>query len=198
MRPAAATSLDVAIWFLDRARAEDTYIQPRKLQSLLFLAQAHYAAAAQGRRLMPSVFVFDEGGAMDPNVYRAFQHGRPDFTMTPLPDSVTAFLDAIWRRYRTADALRLDQVIASHGKTEPAIRRRDGAEVTLAAMRRMFGADVGAGAPAEGGRRKAAPSEADADELRPPVANQPKVMRLHTGRKVTVKKWMPAKKVVQR
>ena len=39
MKSAAATSLDVAVWFLDRARVEDTYLQPRKLQCLLFLAQ---------------------------------------------------------------------------------------------------------------------------------------------------------------
>ena len=175
MRPAAATSLDVAIWFLERARAEDTYLQPRKLQCLLFLAQAHYSASFNGRRLMPSVFVFDDGGPLDPNVYRAFENGRPKYTITPLPDTVVAFVDAVWRRYRTADPLRLDQVIASHGKAEAAIQRRDGSEVTLAAMRRMFGTDEQA-----------------------PTASQPKVMRLHTGRKVTVKKWMPARKVVQR
>jgi len=175
MRPAAATSFDVAIWFLERARAEDTYLQPRKLQCLLFLAQAHYAGSFSGRRLMPSVFVFDDGGPMDPNVFRAFENGRPDCTMTPLADTVVAFLDAIWRRYRTADALRLDQVIVSHGKPEGAIQRRDGSEITLAAMRRMFGTEPQA-----------------------PSASQPKVMRLHTGRKVTVKKWTPARKIVQR
>ena len=181
MRPAAATTLDVATWFLERARGEDTYLQPRKLQGLLFLAQAHYAVACNGRRLLPSVFVFDEGGPMDPNVYRVFENGRPAYSMTPLGDSVVAFLDAIWRRYRNADALRLDQVIASHGRTEPAIQRRDGSEVTLAAMRRMFGAAVQSGTAAQ-----------------KPAGNQPKVMRLHTGRKVSVKKWVPARKVVQR
>lgn len=179
MRPAAATSLDVAIWFLERARAEDTYLQPRKLQSLLFLSQAHYAGASNGRRLMPSVFVFDDGGPMDPNIYRVFENGRPDYSPAPLADNVMGFLDAIWRRYRTADALRLDQVIAKHGKAEAPIQRRDGSEITLAAMRRMFGLP-------------------DAATPAGPTAGQPKVMRLHTGRKVTVKKWTPARKVVQR
>jgi uncharacterized phage-associated protein len=176
MRPVIATTFDVAIWFLERARAEDTYLQPRKLQSLLFLAQAHYAAGYNGRRLMPSVFVFDDGGPMDPNVYRAFENGRPIYTGTPIGEAELAFLDAVWRRYRTADALRLDQVIASHGQGEPAIQRRDGSEITLAAMRRMFGADRKTG--------RSAPASA------------PRVMRSHTGRKVTVKKWTPARKVV--
>lgn len=176
MRPAIATSIDVAIWFLERARAEDTYLQPRKLQSLLFLAQAHYAAASNGRRLMPSVFVFDDGGPLDPNLYRAFEHGRPAYTESPIAETEIAFLDAIWRRYRTADALRLDQVIAKCGRNEPAIQRRDGSEITLAAMRRMFGRDPK-------GTRGAA-------------ANTPRVLRSHTGRSVTVKKWVPPRKVV--
>ena len=82
MIPASATSLDVAVWFLDRARADDTYLQPRKLQCLLFLAQAHFAAAYGGRPLMPSFFIVDEGGPMDPNLYRILENGRPDFIQT--------------------------------------------------------------------------------------------------------------------
>ena len=70
MRPAAPTSFDIAIWFLDRARAEDTYVQPRMLQCLLFLAQAHYAAAHEGRPLMPAFFVVDDSGPLDPNVHK--------------------------------------------------------------------------------------------------------------------------------
>lgn len=152
---------------MERARTEDNYLQPRKLQSLMFLAQAHFAAAYGGRRLMPSVFVFDEGGPLDPNVYRAFEHGRPVITETPPGREVLVFLDAIWRRYGDADALRLDQLIARRGEGEEAVRRRDGSEIDLAAMRRMFSADS--------------------------VARQgpPRTLRSHTGRPVTVRKWVP-------
>ena len=175
MKPAAATSLDVAVWFLDRARVEDSYLQPRKLQCLLFLAQAHFIVLHKGRRLMPSVFLFDEGGPMEPNIYRVFENGRPNFMESVLPDFVLTFLDAIWRRYGGLDTLRLDQLIARQGKGEHAIEKRDGSEVGPAAMRRMF-------APAENDHPGPAP----------------KVMRSHTGKPVAVKKWMPARKTPAR
>lgn len=174
MIPAAATSLDVAVWFLDRARAEDTYLQPRKLQCLLFLAQAHFAAAYGGRPLMPSFFVVDEGGPMDPNLYRILENGRPDFVPTPLPEEVVVFLGAVWRRYRDADALRLDQIVARRGAGEEAIRRRNRSEVTLDAMRRMFRRDRGS--PGGG----------------------PRVARTFSGREVTITAWSPARKTTSR
>lgn len=168
--PAAATSFDIAIWFMERARADDSYLQPRKLQSLMFLAQAHFAAAYAGRKLMPSVFIFDEGGPMDPNIYRAFEHGRPMITETPLARELLVFLDAIWRRYADSDALRLDQIIAKRGAAEVAIQRRDGSEITIEAMRRMFSKEAAS--------RQGAP----------------RTMRSHTGRPVTVRKWVPGRK----
>ncbi len=171
MKPAAATSLDVAVWFLDRARIEDTYLQPRKLQCLLFLAQAHFVVLHKGRRLMPSIFLFDEGGPMEPNLYRVFEAGRPTFLESELDEFVLTFLDAIWRRYAMMDAMRLDQVIARRGKGEPVIERRDGSEIGPAAMRRMF---------ATGGGGELAPA--------------PKVLRSHTGKPLAVKKWMPTRK----
>lgn len=174
MTPASATSLDVAVWFLDRARADDSYLQPRKLQCLLFLAQAHFAAAYGGRPLMPSFFVVDEGGPMDPNLYRVLEGGRPEFAQTPLGEEIIVFLEAVWRRYRDSDALRLDQIIARRGAHEEAVRRRDRSEVSLGAMRRMFGGD----------RQKRAAG--------------PKIARTFTGREVTVTRWSPARKITAR
>ena len=171
MKPAAPNSFDVAVWFLDRARAEDGYIQPRRLQCLLFLAQAHFVAIYKGRRLMPSVFLFDEGGPIDPNLYRAFEAGRPAYTENELPDYVLALLEGVWRRYAGFDTLRLDQLIARRGREEACIQRRDGSEIGIAAMRRMFGGST---------EKKANPAS--------------KVMRSHTGRRVTVKKWTPARR----
>lgn len=173
MIPASATSLDVAVWFLDRARADDTYLQPRKLQCLLFLAQGHFAAAYGGRPLMPSFFVVDEGGPIDPNLYRILESGRPDFIQTPLGEEIVVFLEAVWRRYRDADTLRLDQIIGRRGAHEEPVRRRDRSEVSLEAMRRMFG----------GNRQK---------------RSGPKVARTFTGREVTVTRWSPARKITAR
>ena len=174
MRPAAPTSFDIAIWFLDCARVEDTYLQPRMLQCLLFLAQAHYAAAHEGRPLMPAFFVVDDSGPLDPNVHRTLQNGRPDIDGSPLDSDIVTFLGAVWTRYRNADALRLDQLIARRGIDEEAVCNRDKSEVTLIAMQRMFGA----------GR-----SEINKNNMVGPT-----LAETATGRKVTITKWTPARK----
>ena len=172
MRSVVPTSFDIAIWFLDRARTEDTYLQPRKLQCLLFLAQAHFSAAHDGRCLMPAFFVIDDSGPMDPNVYCALQNGRPDIEETPPSAVIAKFLDAIWARYKNADALRLDQLIARRGVDEQAVSDRDRSEVTLQAMQRMF-------ASGDGTKKK---------------INTPTQAETATGRKVTITKWTPARK----
>lgn len=175
MRPATATSFDVAIWFLDRARAEDSYLPPRKLQCLLFLAQAHYAVIQDGQPLMPAFFVVDHGGPLDPNMYRALENGRPDITQTPLDEEILVFLEAVWRRYRDADALRLDQIVGRLGAGEEAVSRRDGSVVDIDAMRRMFG-----------GRKKRKPPSGET------------LSRTHNGREVRVTRWNPARKITAR
>jgi uncharacterized phage-associated protein len=115
MQAAVKSCFDVAIWFLDRARAEDSYLQPRKLQHMLFFAQGHYAGAWQGRRLMPSVFVIGEAGPLDPNLFRIFENGRPNVPETVMDEEVLVFLDAIWRRYRDVDPLKMDRLISRYG-----------------------------------------------------------------------------------
>ena len=172
MRPAVPTSFDIAIWFLDRARAEDTYLQPRFLQCLLFLAQAHYAGAYEGRALMPSYFVMDDSGPMDPNVHKALQNGRPELEANELGPEIVKFLTAVWSRYRRTDALRLDQLIARRGMDEEAVCNRDFTEITLSAMQRMFGGGGTANNSAPG----------------------PKLAETASGRKVTVTKWSPNRK----
>lgn len=170
MGPAAKTSFDIADWYMERARAENTYLQPRKLHCLLFLAQGHFAAAYEGRRLMPSVFIVDHAGPMDPNMYRAYENGRPDVTKSSLDQTTEVFLDAIWRQYGGADAGDLNDIINEFGAGEPAVRNADGAELEIDAMCRMFAKHV----PAE--------------PAGPPVAHTP------AGRVISVQKWVPGKK----
>jgi uncharacterized phage-associated protein len=174
MRPAAPTSFDIAIWFLDRARADDSYLQPRRLQCLLFLAQAHFAASHEGRPLMPAFFVVDDSGPLDPNVHRTLQNGRPEFEEAPLDPEIVKFLTAVWTRYKNADALRLDQLIARRGADEDAVCNRDQSEVTLLAMQRMFGAGAG---------------KKNKNKITGPT-----LAETATGRKVTITKWSPARK----
>jgi len=198
MSPAVTTSYDIAFWFLDRARKDDSYLQPRALQCLLFLAQAHFAAAYKGKRLMPSVFVIDDAGPLDPNLYRMFENGRPTVTEFPISEGVVVFLDAIWRRYRHDDALRLEQIIARAGRKERAVEQRNGAEISIAAMRRMFGRDEEklVSAEPERGPKKRVERRELADDIKLPPSGA-RIMTLHTGKKVAVKRWMPARKSLQ-
>ncbi len=171
MQPAVKSSFDVAIWFLDRARAEDSYLQPRKLQYILFFAQGHYAGAWQGRRLMPSVFVIDEVAPLDPNLYRAFENGRPKVSETQMEEDILVFLDAIWRRYKDDDPLKMDRLISRYGNGEDSVEKRDGTEIPVSSMMRMFARD----------------SEK--------TETGPKMLRSATGKAVKVTPWKPPVKV---
>ena len=71
-----SNAFDIAFWFADTALNENEYLQPQKLQRLLFIAQSYYCIVQKGRKLMPAVFVADETGPMEPNVYMAFSRGR--------------------------------------------------------------------------------------------------------------------------
>lgn len=204
MIPAAATSYDIAFWFLDRARSDDSYLQPRALQCLLFLAQAHYAAAYRGRRLMPSVFVIDDAGPFDPNLYRMLENGRPDITEFPIDKAVIVFLDAVWRRYRHDDALRLEQIVSRAGAKEKAVQLRKGAEITTAAMRRMFTPEKESKKKQPAIEQAPPPVAQDKPLLSQPINREqvlemeadkegPRILTSHTGRKVTVTSWTPAR-----
>ncbi len=170
MGPAAKTSFDVADWFMERARVEDTYLQPRKLQCLLFLSQGHFAAAYDGRKLMPSVFVVDHAGPMDPNIYRAYENGCPDITKTGLDEASLVFLDAIWRQYGGSNFEVLNEIIAEFGAGEAVMRDGDGGEIDTDAMCRMFAKHV----PAE--------------------PSGPQNLYTPAGRPISVQKWQPGKK----
>ena len=58
MRPTAVEScFEIAFWFLDRALNDGEYLQPPKLQRLMYLAQAYFAVVQNGAKLMPATFV---------------------------------------------------------------------------------------------------------------------------------------------
>lgn len=172
MIPAVKSSFCIADWFMERARAGNAYLQPRQLQCLLFLAQGHFAVAYDGRKLMPSVFVVDHAGPMDPNVYRAYENGRPDLAKTECDQATAVFLDAIWRQYAGSDTEALQRIISELGASEAAIRDGNGSEVDIDAMCRMF----------------ARPDRAEPEQL------APKLTTTQDGRPVTVEKWVPGRK----
>jgi uncharacterized phage-associated protein len=174
--PAAVNSaFDIAFWFADTALHENEYLQPQKLQRLLFIAQAYHAVAFNGRKLMPATFVADEMGPVEPNVYAAFSKGRPDIDVDIfLPNEVESFLSSVWRRFGHLSTERLSRMTNETLCYKHAKRRGRRAEIPLDTMRISFA------------RAEATPGVVQ--------VVKPKILRTQSGRPVTVKAWVPGAK----
>ena len=168
-------AFDVAFWFADTALNENEYLQPQKLQRLLFIAQAYYTVAFNGRKLMPAVFVADEMGPIEPNIFTAFSKGRPDVDARMfLPHDVENFLDGVWRRFGHHSTERLNKMVKKTTAYKQAFKIGNRAEISLDAMHLSF---------------------ARAEQT-PGVAQvvKPKMLRTQSGKAVTVKAWVPGTK----
>ncbi len=168
-------AFDIAFWFADTALNENEYLQPQKLQRLLFIAQAYYTVAFNGRKLMPAVFIADEMGPIEPNIFAAFSKGRPEVDARLfLPNDVDTFLDGIWRRFGHHSTDRLNKMVKETTAYKQAFNIGNRAEINLDAMRLSF---------------------ARAEQT-PGVAQvvKPKVLRTQSGKAVAVKAWIPGTK----
>lgn len=112
--PAARTALDVAIWFLDRARADDSHLPFQKLHHILYLAQSLFAAQ-MGGILIPAIFLAEELGPTEPNVQRLLAGGRPDEIMIEAPTGkIKDFLESVWGRYAHMPVERMNELMAKN------------------------------------------------------------------------------------
>jgi len=162
---ATESTIDVAIWLLDRASAEDSYLQPQKLQRLLYLAQGYYAREHYGRKLMPATFVVHDMGPVEPNVFRLFEAGRPQIGFVAPPGEVENFLEIVWRRFGGQTVDRLNALIGGQALYRDMAGRGPGEEIPFDKMAAAF-----------------ASKDEAAETVRTP-----------DGR--TVKKWMPSRSV---
>ena len=175
MRAELKSAFDAAFWFADTALEQNEYLQPQKLQRLLFLAQGYYAVFRNGAKLMPAIFIADELGPMEPNVYAGFSRGRPNIEVDLfIPNEVDAFLDSLWRRFGHASMERLNQITKGTSAYKQARSKGVRTEITLDAMRLSF---------------------VRAENT--PGVNQvvkPKVFVTQSGKPVQVKTWNPGAK----
>ncbi|NQV48142.1 MAG: hypothetical protein HQ504_10215 [Rhodospirillaceae bacterium] len=175
MPTAVESTFDIALWFSDTALEENEYLQPQKLHRLLFLSQAYYSVAFNGQKLMPAIFVAEEMGPIEPNVYKAFIKGRPNIDPELfLPEDIENFLGGIWRRFGQYSPERLGKLCKETIAYKQAFKKARRAEITLEAMQLAF---------------------VRGEET--PSLNQvvkPKLMRSQTGRPVAVKSWIPGTK----
>ena len=168
-------AFNVAFFFVDTALAENTYLQPQKLHSLMFLSQSYYAVAFEGRKLMPAVFVADERGPLEPNIYMAFSKGRPDIdTDYFLSPEVIKFLGAIWGRFGNHSTGKIIKMIKETDAFKSAKDRGNRAEIKLDDMQTSF----------NHGKKL----------INVEGLIEPKIYRTQTGKPVTVKAWTPGGK----
>ncbi|MBE88668.1 MAG: hypothetical protein CMM76_04415 [Rhodospirillaceae bacterium] len=120
---AVESTIDVAVWFLDRARLDDKYLQAQKLQRLLYIAYGFYGVKYHGRKLMPATFVAHELGPTEPNIFRLFEAGRPKIEEVRLPAEVENYLEEIWRRFNSHPIERLTQMVTQKGPYQDALQR---------------------------------------------------------------------------
>jgi uncharacterized phage-associated protein len=160
---ATESSIDVAVWFLDRARLDDNYLQAQKLQRLLYIAHGLYGAKYHRRKLMPAVFVAHELGPIEPNIFRLFESGRPKIDEVRLPAEIEAFLEDIWRRFSAHPTERLTHIVTQQKAFRDALMKGEWEEIPFAAIVTAF-------------QKKETPAE---------------TIRTADGRRV--QKWMPAR-----
>lgn len=138
--PATESCFDVALWFVERARFEDSYLQAQKLQRLLWLAQGHYAATYHGRKLMPATFVAKETGPVEPNVFRAFELGRPEMPDIEPPPEVVDFLQRLWGRFGHHSTDHLSKIVRGHRIYVLALNMGEGTEIPFEDIAKYFAA----------------------------------------------------------
>ncbi len=182
MRPTAVdSSFEVAFWFLDRAVEDGEYLQPQKLQRLMYLAQAYFGVLQQGAKLMPATFVARDEGPIEPTVFKAMARGRPAIDIKPVDEVPRHVLDSVWRQFGAHSIDYLDKIIKRHPPYADALAAGVGGEISLEAMIEFYGT--------QGASRRAGAAAQDAPSAGKVL--RPKVMRNHSGKPVSTTRWMP-------
>jgi len=167
-------AFDVALYFFDRSIDEREHIQPQKLQRLLFFSQGYYLAAFK-TKLIPAIFVADELGPIEPNIFVSFSRGRPDIDIeTSISNSTQIFLDRIWNKFSVMDTNKLTRLSKENDAYKKAIKRGLRAEIYHSDMLEAF---------------------LSASNRPLELSQKPnKLMRNQSGHPVRVRPWMPKTK----
>ena len=129
MIPAIPTSLDAAFWLVERGGAEGLSLDPNRLEALLYLAQRHFAAANDGARLMPAVFVANAEGPSEPNVRAVLASGLQQPWRPRIEGRAASFLKEFWRRIGRLPAPAIKGLIANDEAWIRAVEKAPGSEI---------------------------------------------------------------------
>lgn len=131
MVPATRSGIDVSFWLLERAAAERITMSLPKLRWLLYLAQAHYAIAREGAKLMPATFLVGEDGPVEPTLDLVFQAGIENPWSPTLSETAEAFLDAFWKRFGILPAVALHKLVVGAPAWRKAQENGPGSEIAV-------------------------------------------------------------------
>lgn len=136
--PVIRSTLDVALWFFDQGRRQDQHLPAQKLQRLLWIAQALYAAENHGRMLMPATFVAEESGPTEPTIFHIFEDSRPPIAPRKIVPEAENFLHRVWRKYAHHSTDYLNRMMISNEVYRRAWRRERGTVIPFEAVAAHF------------------------------------------------------------
>ncbi|WP_162914562.1 Panacea domain-containing protein [Desertibaculum subflavum] len=171
------SSLDVALWFTSRAEAASATLSARKLQQLMYLAQAVYVGRSGGAKLMPATFLASEQGPVEPTVLVALDAG---LAVTPQPmvsKAARAVLEIVWHEYGSQSTVQLGRLIAADGLWRATLERGANSEITAEAMRRAY-----------------APARSAAERMAPKRASTENTVRFTADGRMVLK-WAPKRRI---
>jgi uncharacterized phage-associated protein len=129
MVPATRSGIDVSFWFLERAASERIAMSLPKLRWLLYLAQAHYAIAREGAKLMPATFLVGEDGPVEPTLDLVFQAGIENPWTPTMSDTAEGFLEGFWKRFGALPAVALHKLVVGDPAWKKAQENGPGSEI---------------------------------------------------------------------
>lgn len=175
--PSIDSVFDAAEWFLDTALNDGEYLQPMKMQYLMYLAQGYYAALTGGKRFIPAVFLATERGPVEPNSYRLYGSERPVLQQRKMNRVSASFLQTIWARFGAYSPDYIYSLICAHVPYAEAYANGQNTEISLSSMAEFYA------------------GRAEKDErLKMAEFGATRIMRSQSGKAVAVKKWIPPKK----
>lgn len=131
MVPATRSGIDVSFWLLERAASERIAMSLPKLRWLLYLAQAHYAIARDGAKLMPATFLVGDDGPIEPTLDLVFQAGIENPWSPTLSDTAEAFLEGFWKRFGALPAIALHKLVIGDPAWRKAQENGPGSEIAV-------------------------------------------------------------------
>ena len=136
--PALKTTLQAVAWFNARADSSAQRVPPRKMQMLLYIAQALYAAVNGSQALMPSVFVASSLGPQDPNLYEVMERVGDIAQPKEFEPRAEACLTLVWRRYGAMSVDELEAFVFDDGVVGTVRQAAQGGVIPLSLMAEQY------------------------------------------------------------